>query len=963
MTTDGAGAVTSANISGAIWETLPSSDPTGSGVFNAFFRVQNNGTEQGYNTDGRPLEFDELKSLTFTHAALLADVPVIDVGGTLYREFQLDINEKSSSPYMSLDDFHVYTTNDQFLLGFPFPDGTGPGEAKLIYDLGNDNYILMDYRWNTGSGKRDYRVLVPTADFVGKELTYVVLYTKHGNEATTDDGFEEWGVAIYPTEPNTRVTIQTSASGTGDLIYAGGTVDLTVTETNTGTAPLDNVSVTVNDGSTDIATLTAPPDSGDAGGDGILGLGETWTWTVSGVVVNSQTTFTVTGYGEDNGTPITYPDYPDEQAQITVYTISPDTMVGISTSASVVQAGGTVNLTITEQNTGDDDLTGAYVHVDNGIGDLSAPPDSGDDGDGILEVGETWSWTVSGVVVSAYTTFTATGHGTDSLGGDVTYPAYPDEQDTVNVDVVSPNTTVTIDASAYLIYAGDTVDLTVTEENTGGVDLTGAYVHVDNGVGDLSAPPDSGDDGDGILEVGETWSWTVSGVVVNANTTFTATGHGTDSLGGDVTYPAYEYEQDTVDVDVISPNTTVTISTSVDLIYAGETVDLTITEENTGSEDLTGAYVHVDNGIGDLSAPPDSGDDGDGILEVGETWSWTVSGVTVNSDTTFTAIGHGTDSLGGDVTYPAFENERDTVDVDTISPDTQVSIVPDVYETIAGGNVILTITEYNSGDDPLDSVHVVVNDGSTDIADLDDTDASWNSDGNLDAVLDPGETWSWTYQVTISTNTTFTVTGHGIDSLGNDVTYDLYPDEQDAVSVRVSGDFTRTWGFWKTHLFLVDWMFDPEGNNIPDIDLGDWPNGGGLINGVCSYMGLMWSEQNWNSDYTGREKIDAARIHTAHQALAAIMNSYMPNGAALPVSLAEIRDILESNNIKDIRDLGSLLAAFNESGEEVAFDPSVPPTGKVSGNIADPQGGREAGYLCEPQWDTASTSKGKGNNK
>ena len=49
-----------------------------------------------------------------------------------------------------------------------------------------------------------------------------------------------------------------------------------------------------------------------------------------------------------------------------------------------------------------------------------------------------------------------------------------------------------------------------------------------------------------------------------------------------------------------------------------------------------------------------SGDDGNTILDVGETWRWEVP-VTVNVDTTFTAIGHGwaqgREDLGWDVTY------------------------------------------------------------------------------------------------------------------------------------------------------------------------------------------------------------------------------------------------------------------------------------------------------------------------
>ncbi|MHB8072054.1 MAG: DUF5979 domain-containing protein, partial [Candidatus Cryosericum sp.] len=198
LTTD-SGSLDQVTINGAIWAKLPSSDATGSGVFFSFLRVEANGTERGYNSDGRPLEFDEKTSASFTHSFLLADVPLIDIGGTLYREFQLDINESKSAPYMSLDEFQVWVTNDASLLGYSESvRAFGAGTASLVYDLGVGNWIKMDYRINDGSGKRDYRVYVPESNFIGKTGDHVVLFTRHGAQGgqwISDAGFEEWGVA------------------------------------------------------------------------------------------------------------------------------------------------------------------------------------------------------------------------------------------------------------------------------------------------------------------------------------------------------------------------------------------------------------------------------------------------------------------------------------------------------------------------------------------------------------------------------------------------------------------------------------------------------------------------------------------------------------------------------------------------------------------------------------------------
>ena len=800
LTTDptGLGNVT---INGAIWSIYQPTDPTGSGVFHAFFREEAHGNERGYNTDGRPLQFDEKKSLSFTHAVYLADVPIVTVNGTLYREFQLDINEKKSDPdwYLSLDEFQVWTTNDQNLTGYVegtvdgtgggyFPDGNGTGQAKLVYNLdgAGDSWIKMDFRANPGSGKRDYKVQVPQDYFVGKNLIYSMIFARHGLEGgdwISDDGYEEWGVEIYPTEPDTLVTIETSANESGDVIYAGETVNLTVTETNTGTANLHNVSVVVYDGSTDIAVLneTDPTwDDGSGSGDAVLDIGETWSWTIYNVQVDVDTTFTATGYGETmGGDPITYPEYPHEQATITVYTIAPDTQVNITASASLVYKWDVVDLYVSEYNNGDVPLQNAHVNVTGGAIPFALDNTTANESitdDDILDPGEIWTWMVSDYVITADITFTATGHGTDPMGNDITYTeGYFGELDSVAINVIAPDTLVNISASAATVYAGDTVNLTITEKNNGDVNLTNPYVVVlkDGGAFanlDNESANFSGDDDDGILETGETWTWMVSGVVINADTTFNATGHGTDPLGNDITYPVYAGEHDAVSIYMIAPDTQVNISTSAETVYAGDTVNLTVTEENNGNVNLTGAYVAVDPGIGNLSAPPDSGDDGDGILEPNETWSWTVSGVVITADTTFNATGHGTDPLGNDITYPVYAGERDAVSIYTIAPDTQVNITISAETVYVNDTVNLTVTEKNNGNVNLTGAYVNVTPGGYM---LNKTSGYYvEGDSNDDGALNISETWKWVItDVVINAVTNFTALGHGFDPSGNDISF------------------------------------------------------------------------------------------------------------------------------------------------------------------------------------------------
>ncbi len=428
-----------------------------------------------------------------------------------------------------------------------------------------------------------------------------------------------------------------------------------------------------------------------------------------------------------------------------------------------------------------------------------------------------------------------------------------------------------------------------------------------------------------------------------------------------------------MDVDVIAPDTLVSITTSDATVYANGTVTLTVTEENKGDVPLTSPSVVVDNGVGTLSAPPTTGDtNANGVLDVGETWSWTVTEVVVSGDTTFTALGHGIDPLNNDISFAnGYTNEKATVDVDVIAPHTTLTITADVYETTPGGNVWLTIADTNDGDVNLTNCYVELYEGSILIATLDKNSIEFQGvDDPVVGEMDAGETWTWLIQLTVSSDTTYTAVGHGTDPLGMDITpANGYDTEEGSVDIEV-GEATRTWGFWKTHLYLVEWMFDPD-NGVDvatnPIDLGTWMGKDGnqqvLIDSEFEYMGLMWANQSRNSDGTFRTKIDQARIHTAHQALAAIMNSYMPGGAPLPsgITLESIADTLTDGTLKEIRDMGSALADYNESGDDVALDPSLPPTGRT--NNADPQGARKAGASCEAFWDTPEALKGKGKDK
>jgi hypothetical protein len=171
----------------------------GSGVLNSFVRISSNAaTEQGYNTSGRPVAFDENTSPTFTHDVRLSDFPTFVVNGVLSYEFILDINQTGSNPLLSLNKVQIYTsttpsqtTSNVSSLGTLRynMDGTGGGV--------NDATVTLNYNNFPGSGQGDMVLYVPAANF-GSPNEYLYLYSSFGDPNVNNDGYEEWAARGAP---------------------------------------------------------------------------------------------------------------------------------------------------------------------------------------------------------------------------------------------------------------------------------------------------------------------------------------------------------------------------------------------------------------------------------------------------------------------------------------------------------------------------------------------------------------------------------------------------------------------------------------------------------------------------------------------------------------------------------------------------------------------------------------------
>ncbi|MDB5305954.1 MAG: hypothetical protein JWO38_156 [Gemmataceae bacterium] len=243
--------------------------PTGTGVIQSFVRIQGaasgGGIEQGYNTTARPLQFDENKSPQFTRALTVGEVPTVSVNGVTYRQFLLDINQKSSSPLLSVDEVRIFLDTVPNDTGYDPAAKTLAGKAPVFdMDAGpqGDVSVLLDARLNSGSGSGDMFLLIPDTAFANADLgTYVYLYSKMGGQpgATANGGFEEWSVR---TSGTTNVLPPGTASISG-VVYLDADHSGTLTPGDTGIGGVTVELRGVNDAGQTVVLLTTTDSNGN----------------------------------------------------------------------------------------------------------------------------------------------------------------------------------------------------------------------------------------------------------------------------------------------------------------------------------------------------------------------------------------------------------------------------------------------------------------------------------------------------------------------------------------------------------------------------------------------------------------------------------------------------------------------------------------------------------------------------
>lgn len=189
----------SGSINGVSFE-FDQEQPSGTGVLNSFLRIQANGDEQGYNTSGSPLPFDE-KSGPFTRDITFGE---LEATGGEYL-FVLDIGEPGNDEsLLSLDGLKLFASNTA---SQTTSDVSSLGTLLFDLDAGMDNYVLLDANRDgkPGNGVSDMLMRVPESFFAGvQDGENVILWSQFGLQGgamavdNVIDGsgssstFEEW---------------------------------------------------------------------------------------------------------------------------------------------------------------------------------------------------------------------------------------------------------------------------------------------------------------------------------------------------------------------------------------------------------------------------------------------------------------------------------------------------------------------------------------------------------------------------------------------------------------------------------------------------------------------------------------------------------------------------------------------------------------------------------------------------
>jgi hypothetical protein len=412
---------------------------------------------------------------------------------------------------------------------------------------------------------------------------------------------------------------------------------------------------------------------------------------------------------------------------------------------------------------------------------------SGDtNGDGLLDIGETWIFTSQGVVgyaaqLGVYAnTVTVEAEARTQTGGSTADTATNRHtgsplgiaiKKAVNaVDPLNPTVAEEADTPTGAVLAvGSTSTWTYRVTNVAATAIATVAVTDDNGTPDVGADDFSptfvsGDtNGNGALDPGETWLYRATGIVVvgQYGNTAKATGmQGTTPLAA--TDKAYYVGTTGIRIVKLANGDDANAAPGI-VLSVGAPVVYTYQVIGSSAVPLTNVVVADDNGTpgvtgDDFSPRFVSGDaNGNGLLDFGETWLFTSQGVVgsrstvangtvVNTATVTASNGGATPVSASDVAYVTGQTATlklvkaiNALDPAHPQPDEDANTAPG-RSVVIGSTVTFTYAVSVSGMSTATNV-VVTDDKLPTIAAVTVTGGFNVGDSDRDRALDPGEIW------------------------------------------------------------------------------------------------------------------------------------------------------------------------------------------------------------------------------
>ncbi|HEY5879149.1 MAG TPA: LPXTG cell wall anchor domain-containing protein [Nakamurella sp.] len=658
-----------------------------------------------------------------------------------------------------------------------------------------------DFRCEAKNVNNVVRVITGDLDTAGPNPAFNL--DPIGNEIVTCSVYNSFNYApaIAITKTNDPTAVR------GDL-NPGQNVTSTYDVTNPGNTPLSPV--TVNDDKCGPVTpiLTDGHNTGDTNQDDHLDPVETWRYTCTDEVTGGggtsveTITNTATARGVDPaGTVVTAVD----TATVDVYTpeITLTKLVDGQPSVTVELTDPPTQVTYTyaAQNTGNTPL-GSVTLADDTPPCTSPTRDADPNGNEILDVGETWTYSCQATPTASVTN-TATVTGTP-LNPAADNQPFPDPNpavsatDTARVQVVEPGLVLTKTVDHDLVIPGTPVIYTYTAQNDGDVDLrndTGDPAWIaDNACSPVSGVPSNDDNqgdtnDDDLLNPGETWTFTCSRTI-NELTQNTATIVAQPVVDGNpVGGPLTRVDRALVRVltpaiDVVKTNTTPVVLNPDATPVSGPDFDhvppprpATFVYEVTNPGDVPLAEVTLTDDTCASVGFVGGDENTNNLLDVDEVWNYTCTTVVPgaalgqpSAQVTNTATAAGTPTVPDEDLTGEPINATDTAETTVIHPDFEITKTASQPVVRAGRPVVYTIAVRNIGDVPLK--FATLNDDKC--APLEYVDGDTNGNDLLDGVNDGDpETFTFTCTRTLdlppapATEDVNTVSGTLIDPLGN----------------------------------------------------------------------------------------------------------------------------------------------------------------------------------------------------